>query len=291
MLHTRHEGAGTIAAVDAMLRYDLRVDAHGRQQQAHEGDRWFWQQNVRYATEIGRAIQSHVRTESPTTRALEPFKNRITCALESLTALDRFARHDSRPDAMTLLRAMYDAHLQALYILEDPTKADERAQLFLDFRWIEQRQMQKLFERNPTRLAQALRESPHRLARADEREANFQRLRTRYLTRDGKKERGDWYAGNLRDLARAVGLESEYEILQKDLSGAVHSTPTALLAGASFSGTDQLLLLGWKLMFRVLGRMATHHGAPLSTEHVELVQDAMGNIYDLHAGEPPQPPV
>src|SRR5262245_57635459 len=111
-----------------------------------EEDRWFWQQNVAYATEIGRAIHEHVRTPTPTTRALEPFKNRLTCAVESLTALDRFAKHDSRPDGMTLLRAMYDAQLQALYILEDPAKADERAQLFLDFRWIEQRQMQRVIE-------------------------------------------------------------------------------------------------------------------------------------------------
>lgn len=243
-------------------------------------DRWFWRQNVAYATEIGRAIQERVKTFTPTTRALEPFKNRIGGALDTLTALDRFAKNDWRTDGMTLLRAMYDAHLQALYILADPAEADARAQLFLDYRCIEQRRMQNLLERNSTQLAQTLLRSPRRAEGEAEREVNFQRLRPKYLTKDGKRLRRDWYEGNLYDLAREVGLESECEILQRDLSGAVHSTPAALLAGASFSEPEHLLLVGWKLMFRVLGRIAQHHGASLEPEHEEIVRDAMTNLYD-----------
>jgi len=246
-------------------------------------DRTFWKLNVAYATEIGRAIHEHVRTATPTTRALEPFKNRLSDTLDTLTALDRFAKNDWRGDGMTLLRAMYDAHLQTLYILADPVEADERAQLFLDYRWIEQRRMQKIIERNPTHLARTLMQSPKRFEGEAEREANYQKLRPKYLTRDGKKDRADWYPGTLRDLACAVGLESEYEILQKDLSGSVHSTPTALLAGPSFSEGEHLLLLGWKLMFRVLGRIAAHHGVALGSEHEEVIRDAMCNIYDFPA--------
>lgn len=248
-----------------------------------EEDRWFWRQNVAIATEIGRAIHEHVKTFTPTTRALEPFQKRISGAVDTLTALHRFAKNDWRADGLTLLRAMYDAHLQVLYILQDSAQADERAQLFLDFRWIEQRAMQKIIAGNSTRLAKKLMQSPKRLEGEAEREANYQKLRPKFLTRDGKKDRGDWYPGTLRDLARAVGLESEYEILQKDLSGSVHSTPTALLAGPSFSESEHLLLLGWKLMFRVLGRIAAHHGVPLAKEHEEIVRDAMSNIYDFPA--------
>lgn len=254
-----------------------------------EEDRWFWQQNVNYATEIGRAIHEHVGEASPVTRALEPFKNRINSALESLRVLDRHAQHDFRTDGMTLLRAMYDAHLQALYILADPAQADERAQLFIDYRWIEQRGMQKLLEGNSTALAQALLKSPKRAEGEAAREENYQRLRPKYLTRKGKDVRRNWYPGSLRELAREVGLESEYEILQRDLSGAVHSSPTALLAGASFSEPQHLLLVGWRLMFRVLGRIAQHHGAPLGDEHEEIVRDAMANLYDLPAGKVADP--
>lgn len=249
-----------------------------------EEDRWFWQQNVNYATEIGRAIHEHVREASPVTRALEPFKNRISSGLESLRALHRHAQHDFRADGMTILRAMYDAQLQVLYILADPADADERAQLFLDFRWIEQRRMQELLEGNPTQLAQTLLKSPRRAEGEAAREENFQRLRPNYLTRKGKL-RADWYPGTLRELAKTVGLESEYEILQRTLSGAVHSTPTALLAGLTFSDPEHLLLIGWRITFRVLGRIAQHHGAPLEPEHEEVVRDAMRNLYDRPAAD------
>ena len=141
-------------------------------------DRTFWKLNVAYATEIGRAIHEHVQTATPTTRALEPFKNRIGGALDALTALHRFAKNDWRADGMTLLRAMYDAHLQALHILADPAEADERAQLFLDYRWIEQRRMQNLLERNSTQLAQTLLRSPRRAEGEAEREENFPALTT-----------------------------------------------------------------------------------------------------------------
>ena len=220
---------------------------------------------------------------------MEPFKNRITCGLESLRALHRHAQHDFRTDGMTLLRAIYDAHLQALYILADPGEADERARLFVDYRWIEQRRMQELLEGNSTQLARTLLTSPKRAEGEAAREENDQRLRPKYLTRKGKDVRTNWYPGSLRELAREVGLESEYEILQRDLNGAVHSSPTALLAGASFSGPEHLLLVGWKLMFRVLGRIAQHHGVPLGDEHEEIVRDAMTNLYDLPAGEVADP--
>ncbi|MEQ1893762.1 MAG: DUF5677 domain-containing protein [Planctomycetota bacterium] len=250
-----------------------------------EVDRWFWRKNVAIAKEIGRAIQQHVMAYTPTTRALEPLQKRMSGTLDTLTALHRFAKNDWCADGRTLLRTMYDAHLQALYILHDAARADERAQLFLDFRRIEQRAMQKIIERNPTRLAKKLMQSPKRLEGEAEREANYRKLRPKFLTKDGKKERGDWYPGTLRDLARQVVLESEYEILQKDLSASVHSTPSALLAGSTISEPEHLLLLGWKLMFRVLGRIAAHHGVSLATEHEELVRDAMSNIYDFPADE------
>ena len=114
---------------------------------------------------------------------------------------------------MTLLRAMYDAHLQALYILANDHQANARAQLFLDYRWIEQRRMQNLIERNETDMARALLRSPKRAEGEAEREENFQRLKPKYLTKDGKRLRRDWYEGNLFDLAKGVGLGPECELL------------------------------------------------------------------------------
>lgn len=42
------------------------------------------------------------------------------------------------------------------------------------------------------------------------------------------KLRDHWYEGNLRDLAKGVGFEDEYVLLQKHLSGVVRSSAYAL---------------------------------------------------------------
>ncbi len=243
-------------------------------------DKLMWEGFLEYATQISRAIHDHVTETSPTTDALDLFKNRIHCGLESLRVLHRHAKHDFRPDGMTLLRAMYDAQLQALYILSDPQKAKARAQMFLNYRWIEQRRMQEMIERNPTQFAKTLVESPKRQEGEEARERNYQGLRPNYLTSDGKKVRSEWYVGTLRDLAVVVGLESEYEILQKSLSGAVHSTPTALLAEPIFASSDYILLDAWSISYRVLGKIAEHHSVPLTMEHKRIVQGAMRNLFE-----------
>lgn len=179
---------------------------------------------------------------------------------------------------MTILRAMYDAHLQALYIVADPAHADERAQLFFEHQGIEQRRWYKIIERSPTCFVQVP------LSLGPEVEAAYRKLRPKFLAPNGK-DRPNWYPGTLRDIARNVNLESEYEIIQPDLSGAVHSTPTALVAGSIFSEREQLLLVGWKLVLRVLGRTANHYDIPLEGEHEQAVRDAMTNLYDLSADE------
>ena len=38
-------------------------------------------------------------------------------------------------------------------------------------------------------------------------------------------------------------------------------------------------------MFRVLGRIARHHGVRLEPEHQEILRDAMRNLYDRPADQ------
>lgn len=231
------------------------------------------------ATEISRSIREHLVSPPLVMQALEGYERRLRTGLETLRVLQVHARHDFLLDGLTLLRAMYDAHLQALYILADSEQADARAKLFFEHQGIEQQRWYKLIERSPTRLARM------ELPLGPEVEAAFKGLRPKFLAPNGRDVRRDWYPGNLRELAHEVGLDSEYEILQRDLSGAVHSTPTALLSGSIFSEPKQLLLVGWKLFFRVLGRIAHHHGILLDAEHERATQEAMSNLYDLPADD------
>lgn len=56
-------------------------------------------------------------------------------------------------------------------------------------------------------------------------------MRSQFLTRRGDACRTNWYPGTLADLAGAVGYLSEYELLQRNLSNSVHSTPMGLFGG------------------------------------------------------------
>lgn len=246
-------------------------------------DRFFWQQSADYATEIGRAISEHVRRGTPTTKVLELLKKRIEGALNSLWVLHKHAPHEFGFDGMMVLRGVYDAHLQALYILAKPEESDARATLYLDFRWVERQRMKEMLEKNPTLFARTLLQSPKRAAVEPAIDAEFQRVRPSFLGPKG--ERTNWYPGDLSALARAegVGLESEYRILQRQLSSAVHSSAWSLLAPPWVTG-QQILLMAWRLVYRVLGRIAAHHGVPLQSMHQELIDDSFRNIFELPDG-------
>jgi hypothetical protein len=253
-----------------------------------EKDREFWQMSADYATEIIRAIQEHVRTASPTARALELLKNRILAAMNSLWVLRKHAPHAFGFDGMMVLRGIYDAHLQALYILSDPKTSDERATLYLDYQWVEIHRLKGMMDSNDTDLARTLRESPKRVAAEPLQIAEFRRVRANYLNEDGKLLR-QWYRGDLRTLAKAPGvdLESEYEIMQRHLSGAVHSSPLSLVTGPVLHG-ETFLEMGWHMVFRVLGRIAYVHGAVLGPQLAWVVEDSRRNLFDGPTPRPPQ---
>lgn len=254
-------------------------------------DRFFWQQSADYATEIGRAISEHVRRGTPTTKVLDLLKKRIEGALNSLWVLHRHAPHEFGFDGMMVLRGVYDAHLQALYILAKPEESDARATLYLDFRWVERQRMKEMLEKNPTLFARTLLQSPKRAAAEPAIDAEFQRVRPSFLGPKGELHT-NWYRGDLSALSRAegVGLESEYRVLQRQLSSAVHSSAWSLLAPRPWVTGEQILLMAWRLVYRVLGRIAAHHGVPLQPEHEELVRDSFRNIFEPPdgGGSPPE---
>lgn len=245
-----------------------------------EDEAAFRQFQVDAATEIATRIRDHVRVPTAVSEALEPLKNRVSRALESLRTLHRHAQHDWRHDAMTLLRAMYDAHLQALYIAKHRASAEERASLFLDYFWVEQHDAVRLLDKNPTRIARKVMRGARRAKHESTLEEKYRSVRGRYLERKGNKTRRHWYPGNLSDLAKDVGLDSEYEILQNQLSGAVHVGPLTALSEPVWSNTEHVVLTGWTIHFRVLNAIATHHGVPVPDHLTQLLEESMANIFD-----------
>ena len=137
-----------------------------------------------------------------------------------------------------------------------------------------------VFDRNPTSLARRISQSSKRPSAESAIEQEFQRVRKRFENSKGNL-REHWYVGTLRDLAAAVGFESEYELLQKQLSGAVHASPFALKEGSYYRGF-LLADLAWRFSFRVLGSFAEYAQITLDISESELVSLAAPNIFEAN---------
>jgi hypothetical protein len=142
-------------------------------------------------------------------------------------------------DAGTLLRAMFDAYLQAEYIVADREKAIDRASDYLEFEHVERyKQVQRVLTHdNP--LTRALKTSRRRPEGEKRINQEYERVRDRYAA--GKKPgtptgnrgriRDQWYSGSLRDVAKSLGKESEYDLILGTFQGCVHSSAFAVQFG------------------------------------------------------------
>lgn len=219
-----------------------------------------------------------VQKPGPVTDAVELLLRRLVHAGNSLRVLYDRARDDFPFDGAMILRGIYDTMLQSLYILADPSRRESRARLYLDFYWVERHTEIELFDQNPTVLARKLKTSAKRAQAEPEIDTEFQRVRSTFLNSRGKLRRA-WYAGSLRELAKEVGFESEYEILQRQLSGAVHSSPLALKDGPRYPARF-VLRLAWHFSYRVLGRFADFKGVSLDEHERQVVDISFKNVYD-----------
>ncbi len=233
------------------------------------------------ANEIVTKLNASQRP-GPVTRATELLLTRIVAGGNSLAVLRQRNVHPYIFDEAMIVRGIYDAMLQALYILDDATTWVERAELYLDWYWIEKKDEIERYDNNPTFLAQRMSKSPRRPAAEPFFEKKYQEAFPKYSTKKGDKTRQHWYCGSLRDLARAVtpSLESEYELLQAYLSGPTHSSVYALSEPPVFD-KELLADFAWRFSYRVLGKFARYKGIMLSEDEQGMIALAAENIFNL----------
>jgi len=218
------------------------------------------------------------RRDSVVTSAIEVLLSRIVGAGNSLHTLRNYAPHEYAPDGGMILRGTYDAMIQALYILSDSTEQEARAQLYLDYFWVEKKETIELLDTSPTLFGKQMSNSPRRASAEQAIEERFQSVCGRFRNRNKSTFRKHWYAGDLRVLAAALGLESEYLLLHKHLSGIVHSSAYALKEGMPIQGF-LLLSLAWRFSYRVLGKFSEYANITLENHERERIRLAQGNIF------------
>jgi len=225
------------------------------------------------------------RRESSVTKAVELLLDRIVGAGNSLRVLREHAPHDFTFDGAMILRGIYDTMLQALYILSDPQNQESRARQYLDYSCVEKHNALDLFDNSQTHLGHHISKSSRRAIAEPMIKQDFQQVCQKFKDKKGKI-RGQWYEGTLRDLAKAVGFESEYEILQKQLSGIVHSSAWALQEIGTLYKQPLLQMWSWKFSFRILGKYACYAGLTLDGIESELVRRSEFNIFGDQSFEP-----
>lgn len=138
----------------------------------------------------------------PVVRCLSAMQQRAMSALNSLTVLHETAPHGHHHDGAVILRALYDVHLQALYLLQDP---EARSRMYTDFLAVQVYDLLRLADRNLTDIGEAIRSSLLRPYFVQNVMANYAAVRSQFLTRRGNACRANWYPGTLADL-RGVSL-------------------------------------------------------------------------------------
>ncbi|MCB9920521.1 MAG: hypothetical protein H6832_19115 [Planctomycetes bacterium] len=248
----------------------------------HVDESFFRYMQEKLATEIGRAIEEQVLEHSRVTQAIQPFVNRMNELLQAVRMLLDQLGVVGITASLPILRSMYDAHIQALYILNDPEKAESRAMEFMEYEWIEQHLDRERMCRFHREIHDQIVSTPEYLAGVQVREKKIAELRDQYRTRAGKREGKDdfrrkWYSGDLARLAEVVGLRREYDYYQNELSSAVHATPKALVGVRPFKTPEQVAYLAWTLYFRVLGGIARFHGVMLNEEQSDQIESVMND--------------
>ncbi len=81
-------------------------------------------------------------------------------------------------------------------------------------------------------------------------------------------------------IAKDVGYESEYKLIQKFLSGAIHSTPLTIKNGPLVHGFF-LIDCSWHFAFRILGAYAEYKRVDLDEVETYLIESARKNVFDF----------
>jgi hypothetical protein len=174
-------------------------------------------------------------------RALIFFLLRVANTWQSIKTLQENAPHQEGflVDAGVLLRAMFDAYLQAEYVVQDPARQHERATEYLDYEHVERYRAQGVLDLDHP-IAEKLRCSPERPEGENRVRTEYERVKDKYLVGQrksgGNKKRDQnvrktWYPGDLAAIARGLGKEAEYRFFVATFHGCVHSGAFAIRLG------------------------------------------------------------
>ena len=198
--------------------------------------------------------------------------SRMIEGVNSMSALERLATHNHYRDTAILLRALYDLHIQFLYLLTDPPTL---SLLYLNYNNVELFNHFQTFNDNDSIVGKRMKADPNWPQLKARVTAGYMQVKAAYeYTRKGKVVvRKHWHEGQLDVLATRVNREAEYRVMHKVLSGIVHSSAASLRL--DFLPDHSLYLDGWRFAIRVVGGMAKYLGVPFDKLEQKLYESKL----------------
>lgn len=175
-------------------------------------------------------------------------------------------------DAGVILRAMFDAYLQAEYIAKDVSSASSRAADYFDFEHVDRYKTYRKWMSHDNYLTTRLKDSPKRLAGEPAVKEAYENVVTRFskskrpASAGAMKDsdvRNQWYFGNLRDVSQELGKADEYDLLFSAFHGCVHSSAHALFHGPPLTA-DGLMMWASTVAARLIQLNLSYHGISLA---------------------------
>jgi hypothetical protein len=216
---------------------------------------------------------------TPVSKALQALMGRIVDSVHTLIVIAKYQKGQPNLDSCAILRACYDAFIQAAWIVNDPATATDLANDFLDFYYIERHKFwKKLQASGATMMKARLMNSPLRPAAEPVLNAEFDRVKHRFEVKrePGKpvKYRDNWYKGNLSQLAEKTGWADEYNLILASLHSSVHSGIYAITNKGAMVLKD-IPFMAQCLVFRIIKRIGSFHGVQFKdNDVVDLVDGA-----------------
>ena len=179
-----------------------------------------------------------------------------------------------RNPTTALLRCIYDAQIQLLYILNDPNEAEQRASRYLRFGPVEHYKYLNFLDSCKSPMAKRITALPGKQEARSQIEAQYQEARNSMT----EEERGwkHWYKGSLYDLARIVGREEEYTWCVRFSNGAVHGSPFATIKGSLSPGGVEAAFASVTVVTqtaRIIGRALGLNFSDNSRRWIETTQE------------------
>jgi len=165
---------------------------------------------------------------------------------------------------------MYDAYLQAAFMVSDPKKQKERAQQYFDFAIIDRHELQQRVLKMNNSFGNALKARPRRSEGEKGLKEKYDRVKTPFLKRDGKT-RDKWYECNAGTLADVAKRKEEYQVFLFALHPCVHSAASAIAYHPMIT-PGNLDSTSTALVARVALLIIRHNNLNASKEEMEALE-------------------